>query len=53
MAWINKFKGTNKYCMTCSKACKQFENVKVVTCPNRVNIRVTDPLTDKHEEIVG
>ena len=28
------YKGVNKLCEQCTKECKQFENVKVVVCPN-------------------
>ena len=35
----NPFKGVNDFCKTCKKACKQFENVTVVQCPNRINIK--------------
>ncbi len=28
------FKGTHKFCQQCLKDCKQFENVKIVNCPN-------------------
>ncbi len=34
----NKFKGVNKFCKTCKKQCKQFSNVVVVYCPNRISI---------------
>lgn len=51
MKCINKFKGINEYCMTCTKSCKQFENVKVVVCPNRNHIASVTPSMDKHEKI--
>ena len=37
------FKGTNDFCKTCKKSCKQFENVKVMVCPNRIDIKSAYP----------
>jgi hypothetical protein len=34
------FKGVNSFCNTCKKACKQFQNVKIVICPNYEHISV-------------
>ena len=51
----NPFKGTNEYCKTCKKACKQFENVEVVVCPNRVHIKSQTfgkGAMDKHRDVV-
>jgi hypothetical protein len=28
--------GVNKICISCSKKCKQFAQVKIIKCPNRV-----------------
>lgn len=28
------FRGVNRLCRHCTKACKQFENVTVIYCPN-------------------
>lgn len=35
----SQFRGVNSFCKTCKKSCKQFENVTVVICPNRVDIK--------------
>jgi hypothetical protein len=45
-----KFKGVNNYCKTCIKECKQFENVTILQCPNRTNIKSMTPSTSKHAE---
>ena len=49
----NPFKGVNAFCMTCKKSCKQFENVTVVYCPNRVNLTSKTSLRTSTEESSG
>ena len=38
------FKGTNYFCRGCKKDCKQFENVKVIACPNFTPVKVGNPI---------
>jgi len=37
-AYMNPFRGVNKYCETCKKECKQFKNTKVAFCPNVIPV---------------